>query len=377
MTVSFYTFTGLEEALGNYSKIYELEHLAFPPGESMKRTLKPRAARVCRFCGLNSSNTRFNNIPHVIPESLGNKYLISDFECDTCNTHFSGPENDLANFLGAARAFNNVQAKNKVPQFTSLGGQVVVKKEGFYGVENSTKIVRNSVENDSFTFNLATGACEIKYLKQPYTPLKVYKALLKIAMSVMPEQHMDDYRELLRLLLVDEHNSLQPHAAAVLVHELPLAVASPLPRCHVDRRTDDSVKACTHVFSLYFQNVVFELPIPLHQRDVTNGVYDDSSFRWYMHPPLFFVKPNETLLNGYRREIKNLSGNEVTREQEFMTFDTAVDALKNTVLFDPSTGETKVTNGVLPEDIVGVYIVRGDERPTFPSKPIDEEQSAL
>ena len=290
MTVPFYTFTGLHEALENYSKIYELEYVAFPPDESMKRTLKPRAERACRFCGLDNSATKFNKIPHVIPELLGNKYLISDFECDTCNAHFSSPENDLANFLGAARAFHNVQAKNKTLQFTSLGGQVVVKKEGFYGVENSTKIVRNSAENDSFTFNSETGACEIKYLKQPYTPLKVYKALLKIALSVMPERHMGDYAELLSLLLADEHNSLRRYATGLIVHGLPLPLISTLPRCHIDRRTDDNVKACTHVFSLYFQNIVFELPIPLHKRDVAEGTYEDSSFRWYTRPPgIFFL----------------------------------------------------------------------------------------
>lgn len=370
--MSFYTFTGLHEALENYSKIYELEHVAFPPDESMKRTLKLRAERVCRFCGLDNSATKFNKIPHVIPELLGNKYLISDFECDTCNAHFSSLENDLANFLGAMRAFNNVQAKDKIPQFKSSDGQVVVKKERFYGVENSTKIVRDSVENDSFTFNSETGACEIKYLKQPYTPLKVYKALLKIALSVMPEQHMGDYAELLNLLLADEHDRLRRYATGVIVHELPLPLTSALPRCHVDRRTDDSAKACTHVFSLYFQNVVFELPIPLHKQDVAEGIYRDSGFRCYICPPLFFAKPDEALLDGYRQEVKNMSSNEVKREQEFMTFNMAVGALKNTVLFDPATGETTDTNGVLPDDIVGLYIVRGDERPNFPSKPIDK-----
>lgn len=76
MTVSFYTFTGLHEVLENYSKIYELEHLAFCLGESIKRTLKPRAERVCRFCGLNNSDTKFSNIPHVIPELLGNNEVV-------------------------------------------------------------------------------------------------------------------------------------------------------------------------------------------------------------------------------------------------------------------------------------------------------------
>ena len=49
-----------------------------------------------------------------------------------------------------------------------------------------------------------------------------------------------------------------------------------------------------------------------------------------------------------------------------MAFNTAVDAFRNTILVDPSTGEIKPTNGGLPDDIVGLYIVRGDERPTFP-----------
>lgn len=370
MTVSFYTFTELHEALDNYAKIYALEHVAFCPAESMKRKLKRQAERVCRFCGLRKPQTKFSSIPHVIPELLGNKYLISDFECDACNTHFSTLENDLANYLGATRAFNQVPAKDKVPTFTSLGGQVVVKKEDFYGVENSTKIVRNSADDDSFTFNLETGDCEIKYLKQPYTPLKVYKALLKIAMSVMPEQHVGDYAELLCLLLVDEHNILARYANGVIVHELPIAYA--LPRCHVDHRMATDVKACTHMFSLYFQNFAFELPIPLHRLDVAAGIYEDSSFLWYTRPPLFLEKPDDALLEGYRREVKDLSGTDVKREQEHMTFNMAVDAFKHTQVYDPATGEMKDSDGMLP-NIVGLYVVRGDERPDFPSRPIDSK----
>jgi hypothetical protein len=370
MTVSFYTFTELHEALESYSKIYELEHVAFCPAESMKRTLKRPAERVCRFCGLRKPETKFSSIPHVIPELLGNKYLISDFECDACNAHFSKLENDLANYLGATRAFNRVPAKAKVPTFTSLGGQVVVKQEAFYGVENSTKIVRSSADDDSFTFNLETGDCEIKYLKQPYTPLKVYKALLKIAMSVMPEPHMGDYAHLLHLLLVDEHNILARYATGVIVHELPIAYA--LPRCHVDHRIDPEAKACTHVFSLYFQNFAFELPIPLHRRDVTERIYEDSEFLWYTRPPLFPEKPDEALLDGYRRQVKDLSGAAVIREEESMTFNMAADAFKNTQVYAPATGELKDSDGILP-NIVGLYVVRGEERPTFPLKPIDQE----
>lgn len=51
-----------------------------------------------------------------------------------------------------------------------------------------------------------------------------------------------------------------------------------------------------------------------------------------------------------------------------MTFNTTVDAFRNTILVDPSTGETKATSGVLPEDIAGLCIVRGDERPAFSQK---------
>lgn len=177
-------------------------------------------------------------------------------------------------------------------------------------------------------------------------------------------------------LLFEEHNYpqvLQLPVASTFLHQAgePLHVATPSVESIAGDKLTAFAPRTTGILygqgkELEIKNFIFELPIPLHQRDVAEGIYEDSSFRWYTRPPLFFVKPSDALLDGYRREVKNMSSNEAKREQEFMTFNMAVDALRNTVVFDSSTGETKATNGVLPDDRVGLYIVRGDEQPTFP-----------
>src|SRR5688500_17375532 len=74
--------------------------------ESNKHLLRPKNERICRFCGKSSSDTVFKDFAHLIPESLGNKLVFSDFECDNCNHLFGTYDNHLANFIGPDRPLN-------------------------------------------------------------------------------------------------------------------------------------------------------------------------------------------------------------------------------------------------------------------------------
>src|SRR5258706_1693929 len=66
--------------------------------------------KVCRFCGKHSPIVKFRTDAHVIPQSIGNRYLLSYFECDTCN-HFFGNkyENSLTNFFSHLRPFARIE----------------------------------------------------------------------------------------------------------------------------------------------------------------------------------------------------------------------------------------------------------------------------
>ena len=44
--------------------------------------------RVCRFCKQKYPSGKFNSIAHTISEALGNKKLITNDECDECNSYF-------------------------------------------------------------------------------------------------------------------------------------------------------------------------------------------------------------------------------------------------------------------------------------------------
>lgn len=62
---------------------------------------------------------------HIISELLGNHHLVSNFECDVCNSIFGNYESDLANFLGITRTIQSVKGKkNKIPKFPSYDNQL-------------------------------------------------------------------------------------------------------------------------------------------------------------------------------------------------------------------------------------------------------------
>lgn len=78
---------------------------------------------VCRFCGENEKS-KFKKDAHIIPESLGNRFLISNFECDICNEKFSVYEDALNKFIGPIRTLGFVKGKSKkgkrIPKFKNL-----------------------------------------------------------------------------------------------------------------------------------------------------------------------------------------------------------------------------------------------------------------
>jgi hypothetical protein len=297
------------------------------------------------------------------------KYLVSDFECDACNEFFSAFENDLANFLGPLRTIHNVQAKDKVPTFKSVGREIEARKEEFYGVKEGIKIARIGADEQSFRRNEETGALEITYTKHAYSPIKVYKALLKIALSVLPAEHTQNYARLARLLLEDKEHKLAPFAQVALTHS-PYDVT--VPRCYVFKKRDPELDAPTHVVALYFQSYIFEIHVPLNEQDLVLGYYRGRDTTLRLCPPLYSIDLDETLSPECVVGWRDFSDIAPLQEKEQLTLNMAVDALQNTQVYNPATGETTKYTGVPPE-IVKVYISRSGELPDFPKGPFPAE----
>jgi hypothetical protein len=131
-----------KNAFENFYTYYEVEDLILDVEDS-RRKLKKRSERTCRFCNKSVPEASFKNTSHLVPSMMGNRYLLSDFECDACNSLFSGYENDLANYLGVERSFNPLK-KGKVVRFETPDKKLRIT-EGF--LDENDKVVKTHIQS--------------------------------------------------------------------------------------------------------------------------------------------------------------------------------------------------------------------------------------
>lgn len=69
-------------------KIYKLNQ------QSDEVLTSGNAVRKCRFCGNTERTAKFRKRAHAIYELCGSHHLLSDYECDNCNSKFSKYERE-------------------------------------------------------------------------------------------------------------------------------------------------------------------------------------------------------------------------------------------------------------------------------------------
>ena len=81
--------------------------------QSKRIPIGNKAHRLCRFCGrYKNDGATFRSTAHAIPESTGNKWLISYHECDDCNSFFDKSiENDFGKRNELFHTFQGVEGK--------------------------------------------------------------------------------------------------------------------------------------------------------------------------------------------------------------------------------------------------------------------------
>lgn len=194
--------------------IYDLGLTLVNKGDK-KVTLGQPNNKVCRFCTKDSTQTTFKKRAHLIPEFMGNKYFFSNFECDQCNDLFSLYETSLANYGGILNTLSKIKGKKGYPKHKSS----IESTETF--IEDDKVVIRihkptgtdkNSLE--SVQYDKTTQMLTLNVTKYPYVPLDGYKALLKIGLSMISDNELNDYEELLKWLVkegefkVDEQKPL-------------------------------------------------------------------------------------------------------------------------------------------------------------------------
>ena len=358
-----YTLPAYEEKLKDFFSRYTLEKIVAP---SLKSELKPKSERHCRFCKDKRQNMRFDGRSHLIPEFLGNEDLLSDFECDACNAYFAPMENQLANSLGMMRTLWALTRRGKVPVFPSPSG-VTAKKENFYGVKGIG--ISRPDGGEGFRFDSKTGHFEVAFDKHSYTPVLVYKTLLKVALSTIHEADVLNYDRAFQFLMTDEKAM---GWCQILSTTSPTFVRVKEPSCTLFRKREYNDLLPSHMFMLSFENMTYQFPLPFNIKDREVGVYNQPVIPIFCPPT--FQNPPAISLNVLREPVDLSSSEKLVREKGIISWDSDPQLMAGLIAFDPVTGEKKDVK-FDPDTIIQVHITNEDGKPEFPFLKNDNEKS--
>ncbi|MFN3019929.1 HNH endonuclease [Chryseobacterium sp. TY3] len=236
----------------------------------------------CRFCGKDRNQTTFRNESHTFPRFIGNKFVLSEFECDLCNEKFSRTlENDFANFMKLLHNIYSVKGRKGIPTYKRDGIRLE-NKNGFdfilEGVEDS------SVSQKGFSSKLKSD---------DFIPIAVYKSLVKMALSMVSESELSKFSKTFEWLQDESHSNKMYH-----FENLPLFFSQnkndgqefDLSVLLFKRKTDNSNIPC-YMFKLLYNLFAFQIYIPFCSDDLNNYFEPLDSFK--IIPNKFEIENNE------------------------------------------------------------------------------------
>ena len=241
-------------------------------------------SKTCRFCGKDDRDVTFNQRAHAISESLGNKNIISHYECDDCNAHFGKfLENDLGKSINPLRAAMKVKGKKGAIQHS----------QGVKIHSNDNEISFSTSDLNRFDYNQETGTFIINPKTQKYIPVAAYKALIKMAITIAPCSAIDDLK-----WAIDWVNEKEHTCAFDKLELFVQEIYTPYNHVYVSiyKRKND-INLPDYMFVIVFENLLLRIFIPANKKT-------------YNIQPLYKLHYFPANYSGEMRisEIRNMAG---------------------------------------------------------------------
>jgi hypothetical protein len=229
-------------------------------GASSERKVKIgeglKSNRVCRFCDNTRANkTTFKQEAHAISESLGNKTIILNEECDACNKYFSETiERDIDTFLKVFTTFFKVKNKdNKVP---TIKGKNFEFKPAPEGSEVDFVIIRYPDDEDG----PSTGSLDSIPLKfnEKVCYQNVYKALVKYSLSVIEREHISKFKNTIDWISGSNFKEKLPKVAILETYQI--FTQTPQLSVYIRHDDDNDLPMAIGEFRYTYMTFVFIIP---------------------------------------------------------------------------------------------------------------------
>lgn len=158
---------------------------------------KEKDKRICRYCHKDNSNTTFNKVAHTISEAFGNKGIITNDECDTCNEYFgNNVEPALIEYLNFFRVFYGVQGKKgKIHHI--FGDNYDMEKKDDKNIKLDVKLTDDEIKDLSID---NPGPLLLKSHKE-VVEQDIYRTLVKYALGILQPEMMKEFNNTVEWLL--------------------------------------------------------------------------------------------------------------------------------------------------------------------------------
>lgn len=209
----------------------------------------------CRFCNKEYKKSS----SHLIPKFLGSKYLLSNYECDACNAFFKTYDSDLASFIGPIRSISGIKGSSKNPEYKK-GDLALINDE-----DNNIRIV-----SKEFVDKIEQGETniQINVIKDKFVPSQVYKALLKIGLSIVNENDVIHFPKAFKFLF-EEDVDFRNLTNSMIIFKI-FVPGPPIPESpiiHLFRRKSQTIKVPEKILIIHIKNIKFQICLPFNKLD--------------------------------------------------------------------------------------------------------------
>lgn len=177
----------VEEFFGCVLENYEIINFYLAKNRKIKIGEAYKPGRICRFCKKEQPEVSFSNEAHAISEALGNKKLILNEECDSCNSFFDeNIERQFINYHDISRLICNIKNKdNKTPKLKGKNYKAFKDSEAKLNIFLTEKSMQTTEQGAPSKITLKTG--------EKVALQNLYKALCKFALSVIDSKHIQHF----------------------------------------------------------------------------------------------------------------------------------------------------------------------------------------
>lgn len=234
----------------------------------------------------------------------------------------------MTNFLGITRTVFGTEAKEGTPNYKSKNAGLSAKTLNLPTKQKAIVISDNNGEN--FDINDENGRAEISYSKNRYIPLHVYKSFLKIALGMVRPEDVSKYKYAFEHLISPQGDGQLGKVATI--NEFSFTRNCKV-HCYLFRKRRNEDLRPTHIFQLYYENLMYQFFIPLNLDDV--NLYNGNEFSVKWCPPLLLWSPTDG--ENCSSRARNLAGLEKVDEEGFISMDFLPGTMKTLSKYDPVT----------------------------------------